>query len=134
MKNKGNFRIGTAVLLALSIFGIAPAATAGERGERYNYSYDRGDRDQGYRYHNDYRDNHNDYRDNRYGYRDEGYRYDDRRYDRAGRSVAVVGGSAAAGAVVGGIAGGGKGAAIGALIGGIGGLIIDKATDHHRNR
>jgi hypothetical protein len=42
--------------------------------------------------------------------------------------VAIVGGSAAAGAVIGGLAGGGKGAALGAVVGGVGGLIVDRAT------
>ena len=56
---------------------------------------------------------------------------DDRRYEEprsTGKSVAIIGGSAAAGAVIGGIAGGGKGAAIGALGGGAAGLIYDRMT------
>ena len=44
------------------------------------------------------------------------------------KSVAIVGGSAAAGAVIGALAGGGKGAAIGALAGGGGGFVYDRAT------
>jgi hypothetical protein len=43
-------------------------------------------------------------------------------------SAAIVGGSAAAGAAVGAIAGGGKGAAIGALTGGAAGLVYDRMT------
>jgi hypothetical protein len=43
-------------------------------------------------------------------------------------SAAIVGGSAAGGALIGALAGGGKGAAIGALAGGGGGLIYDRAT------
>jgi hypothetical protein len=43
-------------------------------------------------------------------------------------SAEIVGGSAAAGAVIGALAGGGKGAAIGALVGGGGGLVYDRAT------
>lgn len=43
-------------------------------------------------------------------------------------SVAIVAGSAGAGAAIGALAGGGKGAAIGALAGGAGGLIFDRAT------
>ncbi len=46
-------------------------------------------------------------------------------------SVAIVGGSAGAGAAIGAIAGGGKGAAIGALSGGTAGLIYDRLT-HNR--
>jgi uncharacterized protein YcfJ len=44
------------------------------------------------------------------------------------RSAAIVGGSAAGGALIGALAGGGKGAAVGALVGGGGGLIYDRAT------
>jgi hypothetical protein len=46
-------------------------------------------------------------------------------------SVAIVGGSAAAGAGIGALAGGGRGAGIGALAGGAGGLIYDRVT-HNR--
>jgi hypothetical protein len=44
------------------------------------------------------------------------------------KSAVIVGGSAAAGAAIGALAGGGKGAAIGALAGGAGGLIYDRTT------
>jgi hypothetical protein len=44
------------------------------------------------------------------------------------KSAAIIGGSAAAGAAIGALAGGGKGAAIGALAGGAGGLIYDRKT------
>jgi len=47
-------------------------------------------------------------------------------------SAAIVGGSAAGGALIGALAGGGKGAAIGALAGGGGGLVYDRAT--HKKR
>jgi hypothetical protein len=43
-------------------------------------------------------------------------------------SAAIIGGGAAAGAAIGGIAGGGKGAAIGAIAGGAGGLVYDRMT------
>lgn len=43
-------------------------------------------------------------------------------------SVAIVAGSAGAGAAIGGLAGGGKGAGIGALSGGAAGLIYDRLT------
>ncbi len=46
-------------------------------------------------------------------------------------SVAIVAGSAGAGAAIGALAGGGKGAGIGALAGGAGGLIYDRLT-HER--
>ena len=46
-------------------------------------------------------------------------------------SVEIVGGSAAAGAAIGAIAGGGKGAGIGALSGGAAGFIYDRLT-HNR--
>jgi hypothetical protein len=45
-----------------------------------------------------------------------------------GKSVAIVAGSAGAGAAIGGIAGGGKGAAIGALSGGTAGFVYDRVT------
>jgi outer membrane lipoprotein SlyB len=44
------------------------------------------------------------------------------------KSVAIVAGSAGAGAAIGALAGGGKGAAIGAIAGGVGGFIYDRAT------
>jgi len=47
-------------------------------------------------------------------------------------SVAIVGGSALAGAGVGALAGGPPGAIVGALTGGIGGLIYDRKTAHRR--
>lgn len=45
-----------------------------------------------------------------------------------GKSVAIVAGSAGAGAAIGALAGGGKGAAIGALAGGAGGFVYDRLT------
>jgi len=44
------------------------------------------------------------------------------------KSAAIVGGSAAAGAAIGALAGGGKGAAIGALAGGGAGFVYDRKT------
>lgn len=49
-------------------------------------------------------------------------------------SVAIVAGSAGAGAAIGALAGGGKGAAIGALAGGGGGLLYDRLTHKKRVR
>jgi outer membrane lipoprotein SlyB len=45
-----------------------------------------------------------------------------------GKSAAIIGGSAAAGAGIGALAGGGKGAGIGAIAGGAAGLIYDRKT------
>jgi hypothetical protein len=67
------------------------------------------------------------YRDNNY-YRGDGYYYSQR---SPGKSAAIVGGTAAAGAIFGALAGGGKGAAIGAAVGGVGGLIFDQAIKDH---
>ena len=64
-------------------------------------------------------------------YRSNGAVYDDQPYrnERSTKErVAIIGGSAAAGAAIGGIAGGGKGAAIGALGGGAAGYIYDRMT------
>lgn len=44
------------------------------------------------------------------------------------KSVAIIGGSAAAGAVVGGLIDGKKGAVIGAVVGGAGGTVYDRKT------
>lgn len=107
----------------------APLAEARDRCDRPSYSryesrgYERSYapayRDSGYR----------NYGNRNYGY--SGYR-DER---SAGKSAAIIGGSAAAGAVIGGLAGGGKGAAVGAVAGGIGGLIVDRTTrDQDRDR
>jgi hypothetical protein len=49
-----------------------------------------------------------------------------------GKSVAIVAGSAGAGAAIGALAGGGKGAGIGALAGGGAGFIYDRLTHNHR--
>ena len=68
--------------------------------------------------------------------------YEDRRSERVyraerhhgrstGKSVAIVAGSAGAGAAIGAIAGGGKGAAIGAASGGGAGFIYDRLTHNH---
>jgi hypothetical protein len=54
-----------------------------------------------------------------------------RRARSTGKSVAIVAGSAGAGAAIGALAGGGKGAALGALSGGAAGFIYDRLT-HNR--
>jgi hypothetical protein len=129
MNNRfGWTRFVLAILLVTLLIGAPQVATAGERYNRDNY-YSRGG-DYGY----GYRDSYGVDRGDRY--RD--YRYRDNRYYRshrsAGESVAIIGGSAAAGAVIGAFAGGGKGAALGAAIGGVGGLIVDRATKKDRRR
>jgi len=48
------------------------------------------------------------------------------------KEILIVGGSAGAGAAIGGLAGGGKGAGIGALSGGVAGLVYDLATKNKR--
>ena len=114
--------------------------------ERYSHQYapayaepqarDRWDRDGDSSYQNDrYRENDRYYQNDRYredGYRDDGYRVERQR--RFEHSAAIVGGGAALGAIIGGIAGHGKGAAIGALSGGGAGLIYDRLTHSHGSR
>jgi hypothetical protein len=130
-------RLAVTGLVALGTVG-APLAEARDRCDRPSYSryesrgsrtsYAPAYRESGYR----------SYGNRDYGYRD--YRYSDNGYSgyrqerSTGESVAIIGGGAAAGAVIGGLAGGGKGAAIGAAVGGVGGLIVDRTTrDRERN-
>ena len=49
----------------------------------------------------------------------------------SGRSVAIIGGSAAAGAFIGAAAGHEQGAVVGAVIGGIAGFVADEAVRHN---
>jgi hypothetical protein len=64
-----------------------------------------------------------------YRYRQTGVRDDDRREGRStAERVAIIGGGAATGAAIGGLAGGGKGAAIGAIGGGAAGYVYDRMT------
>jgi hypothetical protein len=76
------------------------------------------------------RENERFYQNDRY--RDGGYRVEGRR--PFNHSAAIVGGGAAVGAIIGGLAGHGKGAAIGALSGGAAGLIYDRLTHQHAGR
>jgi hypothetical protein len=50
---------------------------------------------------------------------------------RNGRTAAIIGGSAAAGALIGAAAGHGQGAVIGAVVGGIAGAAVSAAANHH---
>ncbi len=59
------------------------------------------------------------------------YRGEVRHGRSTGKSVAIVAGSAGAGAAIGALAGGGKGAAIGAVSGGGAGFIYDRLTHNH---
>jgi hypothetical protein len=62
-------------------------------------------------------------------YRSSSSVYNDRGNGRStGERAAIIGGGAAAGAAIGGLAGGGKGAAIGAITGGAGGYVYDRMT------
>ena len=120
-------------VLGISSLAIPQFAGAGQAGNYGGYNqntyyndgrygrtapYDRGWHDRG-----DYRDNyyHGGYDDRPYGDRDH----------HAGRSVAIIGGSAAAGAAIGAAAGHGQGAAIGAIVGGVAGVAADQAVRHH---
>lgn len=122
--------------------------SAGQRGDRHDNdgrnrnvrNDNRRDYDRGYRDDRSYRDDRG-YRDDRsngysyapaYGepvYNDGYYDRDHRSHD--GRAVAVIGGSAAAGALIGAAAGHGQGAVIGAVVGGIAGAVVNAAADHH---
>jgi hypothetical protein len=115
-------------MLALATLG-APLAEARDRCDRPSYS-----RYENRGYGRSYAPAYAGYRN--YDYRNNGYRnYDYRQERSAGKSAAIIGGSAAAGAVIGGLAGGGKGAAVGAVVGGIGGLVVDRTTrDQDRDR
>jgi hypothetical protein len=133
-------RTALAAVLALA-FGAEASLAAdrcdlrgNRRDDRAQYQYN----SRGYG-NNGYRTSYPEaaYRD--YGYRTDGYRtdgyrndsyyeYGDNRPRSAGKSAAIIGGSAAAGAAVGALTGGGKGAAIGAAVGAVGGLVYDRAT------
>jgi hypothetical protein len=71
-------------------------------------------------------------RDNRYASSSRGEIVTTRGGRSKGKSVAIVAGSAGAGAAIGALAGGGKGAGIGALAGGGAGFIYDRLTHNHR--
>jgi Ni/Co efflux regulator RcnB len=99
--------------------------------DRSNYdrsNYDRHDYDRGSRYDRGYS----------YGYAgapvysepvyDDGYQY---RRTHNGRTAAIIGGSAAGGALIGAAAGHGQGAVIGAVIGAVAGAAVSAAADHH---
>jgi hypothetical protein len=80
------------------------------------------------------------YSRNTSGYRNDPYYSGDDSYygysepRSAGKSAAIIGGSAAAGAAVGGVTAGKKGAIIGGALGAAGGLIYDRRTRNDPNR
>ena len=123
-------RLAVAVL---SIFSLA-APQFSSAGQAANYpQYNQNTYHEGRYYRNapdgrEWRDR-GEYRDHYYGGYDDRYYYDRDRH--AGRSVAIIGGSAAAGAALGAAAGHGQGAAIGAIIGGVAGVVADGAVRHH---
>lgn len=151
-------RASIAVLAAATMLGTAGIAAAEncDRGGRYDSRYDRGNRDSRYRDRGAYRNNGNyGYGNSGYGYGNSGYGYGNSGYNSnyndgyyngnygygdyreprsAGKSAAIIGGSAAVGAVVGGLTGGKKGAIIGGVVGGAGGAIYDRTTRNNQNR
>jgi len=119
------FRIAVLSIFTLALTAVAIPAQAAEHGYYREQDYRHARYVPSDRYRDHYDDNR--YYDNRRGYYD-------RRDNHAGRSAAIIGGSAAAGAVIGAAAGHGQGAAIGAIIGGIGGFIADQSVRHHDRR
>ncbi len=136
-------KTAVAALVAVSLLGAPQVAAAKNNCERQDKRF-RNDRRNVYSApsYSEYRGSGSSdvgYRNNRNPnrvHRDDGYYTDNyggyRSTRSAGASAAIVGGSAAAGAVVGGLVKGGKGAAIGAAVGGIGGLIYDRKTRDRR--
>ena len=126
--------------------GAMQHQSAGQRGARnWNGNGNRGFRNDNSMHH-DRRDYGGNYREDRgyvaaepvyvapvysNGYYDNGYDYD---RNHNGRTVAIIGGGAAAGAVIGAAVGHGQGAAIGALVGGVAGAIASTAANHHDRR
>jgi len=141
---------GIVAIFAVSLLGVPQIAAAYDgcnRNAYYNGTYQRPyyRSHDGYGYgqpYGDYRNAGNydsDYARDHFGgegYRDDNYYGDYGYYSQRshGKSAAIVGGTAAAGAIFGALAGGGKGAAIGAVVGGLGGLIFDQATKERHGR
>jgi hypothetical protein len=138
MQNRWRLRSGLTTLVAVTLFSMPQLGLARQRCDNQgsysqNYRYRDGYRNDTYRNNNYSRDRYNNsaYRDS--GYYDDGYG-DYRSTRSAGKSAAIIGGSAAAGAVLGGLTGGKKGAIIGAAVGGVGGLIYDRTTKDNQRR
>ena len=116
------FRIAVLSIFGLALIPFAIPAQAADHGyyreqEYHHTQYVHNDRHPDDRYYA------NRYYNDRSGYRD--------RDSHAGRSTAIIGGSVAAGALIGAAAGHGQGAAIGAVIGGIAGFIADQGVRNH---
>jgi hypothetical protein len=148
-KNWGWTGKGLAAVIAAVLLGAPQFAVARQRCDDDGYSRrdtqnsryreNRGDyRNSGYGYDRYRNSGYDQYRNSSYndsGYYNNGYGYGDYPATRsAGQSAAIIGGSAAAGAVVGGLSGGKKGAIIGAAVGGVGGLIYDRTTRNDQRR
>jgi hypothetical protein len=131
------FRIAVFSIFSLALAAIAIPAQAAEHGyyrdqDNRHAEYISGDRYQDRYYDNRRQDYDRGGNFDRRGYYERGGYYD--RDNHVGRSAAIIGGSAAAGAVIGAAAGHGQGAAIGAIVGGIGGFIADQSVRHHDRR
>jgi len=138
MQNRWNWIGKSAAALVGVVTLIAPEVIeardrCGNRGNQGYYNEDSRSYNRGRQYQENYY-NHS-YNSGSWGNRSypsgnaySGYGYGDYRERPAGQSAAIIGGSAAAGAGIGAIAGGKKGALIGAGVGAVGGLIYDRAT------
>lgn len=130
-------KLAVIALLATGLLGLPEAALARDRCDRNNSRSSQNSRynnQNRYSTSNQYRgggysnssQRYDPYYSNNSGYYNDDYRYNEPR--SAGKSAAIIGGSAAAGAGIGALSGGMKGAMIGAAVGGVGGLIYDRTT------
>ena len=134
-----------------AVMSLALLATGVVSVPQFAMARDHHDRDRSQYYNNNgaYYGNNSGYRSRTYsnstpypyGSPSSGYRGSDQYYNgyyygeprSAGKSAAIIAGSAGAGAAVGALAGGTKGAIIGAAVGGIGGLVYDRTTRNNNN-
>ncbi len=144
LKMKRSLQIAAIGVMSYALAGMGVPAQAADhdfsdhrnvQAQHENASW-RGDRDRSHHDDRSYRDSYaaprysGYYEAPAYGYYEAPGYYD----AHAGRSAAIVAGSAAAGAVIGAAAGHGEGAAIGAIVGGVAGVIADQAVRHHDYR